>query len=76
MSIEYINKTGSKKNTQHHDGQYRCTSCKYNKSFLTIPSLKTVKRCSKTGVKTKNLQFRTCKFYKNKKFPTTIIIGV
>lgn len=73
MKSLYINQNGTRRKVEEED--FVCTSCKYNKFFFSIPSMKHVNRCSKTGVVTSKVQFKSCKYYKKKKIFSEIIIG-
>lgn len=76
MSMKYINQSGSKKYERNHKNNTNlCKRCTHLKTFYTIPSLKSTKRCSIYYHKTETLHYRQCKYYNNKsKFE--LIIGV
>ena len=73
--LNYINQNGSKKHNENHKKNTNlCNSCTHLKTFYSIPSFKSTKRCSIYYCKTDTLHYRQCKYYNNKsKFE--LIIG-
>lgn len=72
--LKYENQVGSKENRNQHNKHNLCTSCTHHKTFLTLPSFKTVKRCKIYGTLSERCQFKTCKYY-NSKPKFELIIG-
>lgn len=74
--LKYINQVGSGKHKINHEKNTNlCISCKHWKTFLSVPSMKTTKRCSKYGNVSTRCNFSRCKYYNNKR-KSEIIIGV
>ena len=73
--LNYINQNGSKKYERNHKKNTNiCNSCTHNRTFCTIHSFKSTKRCEIYYHKTEGLQLQNCPYHNSKK-SFKLIIG-